>query len=376
MRQHNAENERIKREYLIYLKAARGLSEATLDAVAKAIHRFEVSTRFRSLRKFHVEQAVAFRRHLSESQSFETGKPLSRATILQTLNVLRAFFLWLAGQPGCRSRISYSDADYFRLSEKDTRIAKTTRERPVPTLEQIRGVLAAMPCATDIERRNRSLVAFAILTGARDGALASLKLKHVDLAAANVVQDAREVHTKFSKSFITWFFPVGDDIRSIVEDWIAYLREQKLWGGDDPLFPATEVVNGTNLKFEAAGLARRHWSNAGPIRAIFREAFTLAGLPYFNPHSFRKTLAQLGERLCRTPEELKAWSQNLGHEDVMTTLRSYGEVASTRQAEIIKNLHQPSDPDMDAAATLKAVEAIIRRTTGGVAAAQTRGPMK
>src|SRR5215471_4514605 len=204
MRQHNAENERTKREYLIYLKAARGLSEASLDAVTKGIHRFEVSTRFRSLRKFHIEQAVAFRRHLSESQSFETGKPLSRATILQTLNVLRAFFLWLAGQPGYRSRISYSDADYFRLSEKDTRIAKAIRERPVPTLEQIRGVLAAMPGATDIERRNRSLLAFAILTGARDGALASLKLKHVDLAAANVVQDAREVHTKFSKSFITW----------------------------------------------------------------------------------------------------------------------------------------------------------------------------
>jgi hypothetical protein len=87
--------------------------------------------------------------------------------------------------------------------------------------------------------------------------------------------------------------------------------------------------------------------------------------------SFRKTLAQLGERLCRTPEELKAWSQSLGHEDVMTTLRSYGEVPSTRQAEIIKNLRQPSDTDMDAAAALKAVEAIIRRTTSRVATAQT-----
>ena len=255
--------------------------------------------------------------------------------------------------------------------EKDTRIAKATHERPVPTTEQIRGVLAALPHATDIERRNRALLAFALLTGARDGALASLKLKHVDLTAANVVQDAREVNTKFSKSFTTWFFPVGDDVCSIVEEWVTYLREQKLWGGDDPLFPATEVVNGTSLKFEAAGLARRHWSNAGPIRSIFREAFSLAGLPYFNPHSFRKTLAQLGERLCRTPEELKAWSQNLGHEDVMTTLRSYGEVPSTRQAEIIKNLRQPSDTDMDAAAALKAVEAIIRRTTSGVATAQT-----
>jgi hypothetical protein len=45
MRQHNAENERVKREYLIYLKAAKGLSEASLDTVARAFHRFEVSTK-------------------------------------------------------------------------------------------------------------------------------------------------------------------------------------------------------------------------------------------------------------------------------------------------------------------------------------------
>jgi len=292
--QYNAENERIKREYLTYLRAAKGLSEASLDAVAKAIHRFEVSTRFRSLGKFHVEQAVAFGRQLSEAESAETGKPLSKATILQTLNALRAFFLWLAGQPGYRSRISYSDADYFRLSEKDTRIAKATSERPVPTFEQIRGVLAVMPRATEIEQRNRALIAFTTLTGVRDGALASLKLKHVDLVAAKVMRDAREVNTKFAKSFTTWFFPVGDDIRAIVEVWIAYLREQKLWSGNDPLFPATEVLNGQALKFEVAGFARRHWSNAGPVRAIFREAFALAGLAYFNPHSFRKTLRNLG----------------------------------------------------------------------------------
>ncbi len=160
MRQHNAENERIKREYLTYLRAAKGLSEASLDTVIKALHRFEVSTKFRSFRKFHVEQAVAFRRQLSELNNFETGKPLSKATALQTLNALRAFFLWLAGQPGYRSRISYSDADYFRLSEKDTRIAKATRERAVPTLEQIRGVLAIMPHTTEIEWRNRALIAF------------------------------------------------------------------------------------------------------------------------------------------------------------------------------------------------------------------------
>jgi integrase/recombinase XerD len=36
----NAENERVKREYLIWLKEARGRSEATLDIAAAAIDRY------------------------------------------------------------------------------------------------------------------------------------------------------------------------------------------------------------------------------------------------------------------------------------------------------------------------------------------------
>ena len=38
---------------------------------------------------------------------------------------------------GYKSRISYSDAEYFNLSTKETRIAKATRPARVPTLEQI-----------------------------------------------------------------------------------------------------------------------------------------------------------------------------------------------------------------------------------------------
>jgi hypothetical protein len=56
-------------------------------------------------------------------------------------------------------------------------------------------------------------------------------------------------------------------------------------------------------------------------------------LPYFNPHSFRKTLALLGQKVCKSPEEYKAWSQNLGHENVLTTFSSYGDVGRQRQAE-------------------------------------------
>jgi integrase len=195
-----------------------------------------------------------------------------------------------------------------------------------------------MPASTEIERRDRALIAFTILTGARDGAIASLKLKHVDIEQGRLDQDARHVKTKFSKSFTTWFFPAGDDIRQIVVEWVNYLLREKLCGLDDPLFPATKIVVGVTRHFEASGLDRKHWSSAGPIRAIFRDAFAAAGLPYFNPHSFRKTLALLGGQICKTPEEYKAWSQNLGHENVLTTFSSYGDVARHRQAEIIRAL--------------------------------------
>jgi integrase len=191
----------------------------------------------------------------------------------------------------------------------------------------------------------RVFIQLTILTGARDRATASIKLKHVDLDQGRIIQDARQVNTKFSKTFTTWFFPVGDDILQVVIDWVNYLRQEKLWGGDDPLFPATRIVVGASRHFEVSGFDRKHWGSAGPIRKIFKDAFTGAGLPYFNPHSFRKTLAQLGEKLCHTPEQFKAWSQNLGHEKVLTTFSSYGEVAAERQREIILELARPMDPD-------------------------------
>lgn len=312
--------------------------EASLDAVAKTLSRFEESNRHKDYGRFHREQAVAFKRKLDEQTSVRTGKPLSRATVHSTLSAVKAFFFWLAGQPGYKSKIAYDDANYFNLSDKDVRIADATRQRPVPTMDQINHVLASMPAASDIELRNRSLIAFTILTGACDGAMASLKMKHIDIVEGVVHQHARDVRTKASKSFRTWFFPVGGDALEIFKSYCQHLRDKLLWGDDDPLFPATLIAIDRSGGFAPCGLRRENWKTAGPIRDIFKAAFEAAGLPYFNPHSFRNTLVQLGERTCTTAKTFKAWSQNLGHEQVMTTFNSYGSVAPHRQAELIRGL--------------------------------------
>ncbi len=341
MKKHNPINERIKRRYFAFLKEAKRHGEPTVDAVAKALSRFEAYTRYRDFKAFHFEQAVGFKRHLAEQKGQRSGEKLSKATLHATLTQLKHFFQWLALQPGFKSRMHYTEAEYFNLSDKDTRIANAKRQQNFPTLEQIKHVLSKMPVGSEITLRNRALVAFTLLTGARDSAIASLKLKHVDLVTGCVHQDAREVKTKFSKTFTTFFFPVGEEVRGIVAEWVSYLCNERLWGNDEPLFPATRVALGPDRQFTAAGLARQHWSNASPIRTIFREAFGSAGLPYFNPHSFRNTLVQLGQKVCKTPEEFKAWSQNLGHEKVLTTFSSYGEIDCHRQGEIIRNLAMP-----------------------------------
>lgn len=370
MMNHKANNERIKRAYFTYLKEAKRHSEATVDAVAKALDRFEEYTKRRDFKAFHFEQAVAFKKHLSEQKALQSGEKLSKATLHATLAHLKRFFQWLAGQPGYKSRLQYSDADYFNLSEKDTRIATTHRVQTYPTIEQVKHVIATMPAATDIEMRNRALIAFTLLTGARDSAIASFKLKHLDLMAGSVNQDARDVMTKFSKTFITFFFPVGDEIYQIVADWVKYLREFKMWGNDDPLFPSTRVVLGVTRQFEAVGLDRKHWSSASPIRSIFRESFEAADLSYFNPHSFRNTLVQLGEKTCKTPEQFKAWSQNLGHDGVLTTFLNYGYVPTRRQGELIHGLGKPQ---VSQATTVEEMaEAVVRKMREADAIALSR----
>lgn len=359
MAKYNATNERIKRSFFTYMKEAQRQSEDSVDNAAAAIARFEAYTGYRDFKSFCIEQAVAFKRDLARQKNITTGKPLSKATLKASLAQLKRFFFWLADQPGYRGRIKYTDADYFNLSDKEARIATAKRPRSVPTLEQLHHVLDRMPADTELQLRDRAVVAFSMLTGARDSATASIKLKHVDIDRGLVFQDARDVRTKFSKTFVTYYFPVGGNAMRILADWVRHLRCERLWGEDAPLFPTTNMTLGPTGHFEASGIKQDHWRNAEPIRGIFKAAFSAAGLPYFNPHSLRNTLVRLGEKSCRSPEEFKAWSQNLGHEGVLTTFTSYGTVPDERQAEIFQKLKTSPDRDgMDRTTYMAVMEAL------------------
>jgi integrase/recombinase XerD len=192
-----------------------------------------------------------------------------------------------------------------------------------------------MPEDNEYRQRDKAIFALLMLTAARDGALASLLLKHVDLNDESIMQDAREVRTKASKTFPTWFFPVEPVYLEFFRNWVIYLRKDQLFGLNDPLFPKPRPV-AVNGDFKQIGFLRNPYAGTTHIRKVVAQAFTAVGLPKFNPHSFRKTIIALAMERKLTHEEFKAWSQNLGHESVVTTMTSYMPVSLGRQRELLK----------------------------------------
>jgi integrase len=334
----HAKNERVKQKYLTWLEDARRKDVKTTTQVAAAISLFEQSTRHRDFAAFHFEQARKFKRDLEAAKSEKTGKPLSQATIRSRLNMVKAFIEWLSDQPGYKSKVDYTDAAYFSPSAKQDRIATAVRDTPVPTIDQIKHVITTAPDQSAVEKRDRALIAFTLLTGMRDAAIASMPLGKVNLSRREVFQDARMVETKNSKTMTTFFFPVGEKFVEIVEGWIGFLKTELLYAETDPLFPQTAVRPDDDGVFAVSGLKCAYWQDAAAIRRIFRERFEAAGLPYFHPHSFRKTLARLAYDLNLNLKEAKAWSQNLGHEKPMTTWTSYGKIDDSQTGEIMSGL--------------------------------------
>ncbi len=335
MRKLNEENERIKRRYLQYLKAAKRKDASTVLKAAEGILRFEASTGYASFKKFRIEQVIKFQDRLNDATNKATGKPLSKSTIRSILSANKGFVFWLADQTGYKSRIRHSDADYFNMDAKGARVASAVRETPYPSIEMARHAFSYMPDGTETERRNKALFAFFMLTGARDGAVTSLRVKHINMIDSCVYQDAREVKTKNSKTITTFFLPVDTEYLACFTDWGTFLRKDKLFGPDDALFPPPRFAQ-IDGSFTVTGLKRETYKNANAIRAAIKEAFTRADLPAFTPHAFRKTLVKWADIAYPTRQAFKAFSQNIGHSSVITTVSAYCPVSTEEQGALIK----------------------------------------
>lgn len=335
----NIKNERVKRRFFTWLKEAEGSCESTINNMEKSILLYEDFTKQADFTTFNPDKAMKFKKSLIKREY--RGKPISITTYHTYLRYLRKFFSWLSWQPGYKSKITPDIVSYLKISEKEKRIATQYIPRKYPPLEYIVKLAGSIQINSKIDLRDRALISFTLLSGMRDKAIITLPLACFDEENLTISQNPKQgVQTKFSKYITSTLFKFDDKLIGYVLEWTKHLKA-KGFGSQDPLFPRSKLEQGKdNLSFEPANEVEPiFWQGTGRIREIFKKRSQDAGLPYYPPHTFRHLAIDLAFKHCKTGEQIKAISQNFGHEHIATTLSSYANYDPQRLSEILKAMN-------------------------------------
>lgn len=344
MKKVNLKNEQAKRKFYRWLKEAMGRSESTIRNIGKAIFLYEDFTKHADFATYNISRAIQFKEWLKKRE-YREG-PISIATYYTYLRYLRQFFSWLSLQPGYKRKITPDVVDYLRASKKEERIATQHIHRNFPTKEYVKKLVSSIEINSEVDQRDRAIISFAFLTGMRDGAIVTLPLYCFEEENLVIRQDPkRGVHTKFSKYIFSIVFNFDNEMLNDVIKWKNHL-EGKGFGMQDPFFPRSRLEHQKDgLCFEPATTVEPvFWKGTGRIREIFEKRAENAGLPYYAPHTFRHLTIYLALKYCRNIEQLKALSQNFGHEDIITILRFYANYSEQEVKEILSSIDFSGEP--------------------------------
>ncbi|MEO4042140.1 site-specific integrase [Hoeflea sp. CAU 1731] len=308
----NPFNERLKRDFFEDLVEAHRQSERSIRKYEIAILLFENFTKFRNLGCLTKDIAIAYKRYL-------LGSGLSLPVIKANLSIVRRLNEWLSDHDEYAKLVCRKDTTYFNLTEKQCRMARPVeRFIKTPALEEIDRALAAMPHSSLTERRNRAMMALLALTAIRVGALATLRLEHVDLEESSVYQPGAEVDTKFSKSITSIILPLNSKWIGYLSDYVQELRDLG-FSNRDPLFPRTHFVAGEGAAFGEREVLKEFLADAQIVTRLVPKCFERVGLPPYTPHVFRHVHGKLAYDEQSSMAVTKALSLNLGHGNVKTT---------------------------------------------------------
>lgn len=103
---------------------------------------------------------MAFKKYLPQKNGERSMERVGKTYLLHVMRNLNVFFKWLYTQPGYKKRINLNYVAFFSLAAKDIQIAITPKTKRFPTLEKINAVVKNMPTKTEVQSRDRALIAF------------------------------------------------------------------------------------------------------------------------------------------------------------------------------------------------------------------------
>ena len=331
-------NDRHYWKYFVYRKRC-GLSEKTIKKTQQAINHLKNFLEGKSLYELEPDDFNHFRSYLSDLTY--RGKRISSNTIVNTISQLKLFFEYLGAKPEFQEVIDQEFMATWNLSPSEKQTLKNIGKKikKFPTLDQIKNVLSSITTRTAVNRRNRCLILFCFLTGARISAAVTMKIGLLDLEKRVVTQDPDQgVETKKRKLIITTIPKFNEEYYQILIEWIQELLNAG-FNDDDPLFPVAAIEKKEDmLEFEISNGFIKEFLSVSSAEANIKKLFINAGYGDYHAHSFRDSHIHYASEMARSPNDLKAISMNVGHENIGITLKYYSVLSSNDVHERINAL--------------------------------------
>lgn len=261
--------------------------------------------------------------------------PLSPAHMAKILTWARSLFEWLRlDHPSTFRQLSPSWIQSLRL-RRSASVRSRVAVRQYWSLDDVNRIVSYVP-DTLRKRRDLAALAFIFLSGMRGGAFVTLPIRSVDLVNNCVYQYPEwGVMTKNSKAGVTYLLPIPQ-LLDVVREWDTYVRAHA--NNHNVAWYASMDNLGLAIKPDdvVSGIAVA--GRRGALYQGFRELCDLAGVAWKSPHKLRHGHGVYGLRHANNMEEYKAVSQNMMHDSVVTTDRTYSGLLNNDVGKIISGM--------------------------------------
>lgn len=351
---YSSENDRIIHKWQRY---AGRYDEKTIVKHLAAIRYFEQFLSGKSFNKLRTEDFEAVRDDLKRRANVTADDRMSASSIKHTISYLGSFFDWLIGQEGFR-RLPRDFRGYLAVPKAVIARSAQKKQKYFPSIEEAEQHLLAMPSNSLAEMRSRAIFALAFLGALRADAIASLRLRHIQIAQRLIIQDGAVSRTKAGKSITIFWFPIAKTFEEIVVAWIKRLRMLG-FQDTDALFPDTKWLKHKTDQAKQIPVMSTPYA----VSEAFRVASRDLTVPY-TPHAAKHTIGAERDARPLTHQQRKAWSLNMGHETEQITERHYGTMTEDQRFEVMENIVTDcgSDvPEMTDEEKIALVDAVAER---------------
>lgn len=327
----------MKKKYIEFLTSAKQLSQTTAESKLKSIYKYDDYTKQSDYKTLNTDTARAFQKYL-QKLTFR-NQTISGQTVYQTLKDVQEFFVWLSEKPGYKSKISYEKIQHLNPSFSTIQMANNRPPRAYPTnLTYIKKLILSIKGTEEIDLRDKAIIAMLIMTGMRVEALATLPVGCVDMDRWLIDQNPdKGVKTKFSKRIYTVIIKIDSIFVEAVEEWFQFLKKKNV-PSTHPLFPKADHIHEQGTFIFINNKLSDRCMRGSQISRILQERCKQASEKYYSAHTLRHLHERTVEKAAGRTEQIKALSQNMGHNNLYTTLDCYGYINDTDRINILNTL--------------------------------------